>query len=82
MHRAATVTKGSQAATAKAAPAAAADTAVQAVWLVANSPWMRPTSDGRRPLGEQRLDRRHGGGEPKASVAPSTTRAGTLWMNG
>ena len=45
----ATATKGSHDATAKAAPAAAADRAVQAVSLVANNPWIRPTSEGADP---------------------------------
>src|SRR5664280_871726 len=45
----AAVTNGSQVARAKAAPAAAAATAVEAVWQVAKSPCTLPTCAGSDP---------------------------------
>ena len=78
----AAVTNGSHEATAKAAPAAAAATAVNAVWLVANMPWMRPTSEGADPSVSRDWTAGMAAAKPSASDAPSRTRAGTLLMNG
>ena len=70
------MTKGSQAATAKAAPAAAAEIAVQAVWPVPNMPWMRPTSSGADPWVSNDCTAGMAAANPRASDPPSTTRAG------
>ena len=78
----ATATNGSHEATAKAAPAAAAARAVHAVWLVANSPWIRPTSEAAEPWVNSDWTAGMAAAKPRASDAPSRTRAGTLWMNG
>ena len=75
-------TKGSHDATAKAAPAAAAETAVRAVWVVPNMPWIRPTSDGSEPWVSRDCSDGSAAANPRASVPPSTMRAGTRWMNG
>ena len=76
------VTNGNHRATANEAPAAAADTAVQAVWVVPNSPWMRPTSDGSDPWVRRDWSDGRAAANPSASVAPRTMRAGTAPMNG
>ena len=78
----ATATNGSHEARAKAAPANAAATAVQAVWPVANRPWMRPTSDGSDPWVSRDCMAGMAAAKPRASDPPSSTRAVTLWMNG
>ena len=77
-----TDTNGSQLAAAKAAPAAAAATAVHPVWLVANSPWRRPTWDGSAPSVSSDCMAGSAAAKLIASVAPRTTSTGTLGMKG
>ena len=55
---------------------------MKAVWLVANRPWIRPTSDGAEPWVSRDWTAGMAAANPRASEAPSRTRAGTLWMNG
>ena len=78
----AVVTKGSHRATANAAPAAAADSAVHAVWVVPNIPWTRPTSDESDPWVRRDWSAGRAAAKPSASVAPRTIRIGTALTNG
>ena len=72
----------SQSTRAKAAPAAAAATAVKLVWLVANRPWILPTSAGAEPWVKSDWTAGMAAANPRASRAPRATRAGTSWTKG
>ena len=78
----AAVTNGSQVARAKAAPAAAAATAVEAVWQVAKSPCTLPTCAGSDPWVNIDWPAGNAAANPSASNAASTISAGTLWTKG